>query len=338
VSWLDRIRSDEQGATLALVAMSMAGFVIMVALIIDVGSGWLTRQSLVPASDAAALAAAQDLVHEPWDTTGACATAELYLNQNAPEAAMVGCEVVAAAGSGGRVTVTASETAGASLAPRDEGPAPIQSVSSVAWGSPLSVSALRPLAFCYDGSAELRNLIDNPPSHPTWVRVDFIRDDPAACGGDPSVGNFATVDFEHNTSIDEIRAWTSDGYPGQVHFDGSSAVNCGIGATCHERPYASSDLYWEMQDLLTSERFVTFPIYDYVDTDQVHLIGAIRARLYHFEIYGGPSEWFYELKVEPGLVTGTCCGPSGTLSGNQVIAICGVDPDTFQSCEPSAGA
>ena len=40
---------------------------------------------------------------------------------------------------------------------------------------------------------------------------------------------------------------------------------------------------------------------------------------------------------EPGLVAGTCCGPPGVLSGNQVVAICGVDAGAFDSCESSSG-
>lgn len=336
VSWLDRVRREERGATLALVAMSMAGFVVMVALVVDVGSGWLTRQSLVPATDAAALAAAQELIHEPWDVSGACANAGFYVTQNAPEASMTGCDVAVSPTGGGRVTVTASEALDTTFAALgDEEVPPIQSVSSAAWGSPLTVSALRPLALCYDGSAALQDLIDNPPSYPTWVRVDFIRDDPAACGGDPAVGNFATIDFEHDTNVYEIRDWMEDGYPGQVGFDDPSILDCGAGAVCHERPYASSSLYWEMVDLRNSGRYVTFPVYNYADTTQIHLIGAIRARLYEFEIYGGPDDWFYELKVEPGLISGTCCGPPGILAGNQVLAICGVDPDAYVGCQPS---
>ena len=63
----------------------------------------------------------------------------------------------------------------------------------------------------------------------------------------------------------------------------------------------------------------------------------VRARLYAFELDGAPGSWRIELKVDPGLVTGTCCGSPGVLSGNKAIAICGVDPDAYQACGSSAG-
>ena len=101
--------SDERGATLALVALSLVWMVGLAALVVDVGDGWLSRQTLISASDAAALAAAQDLVDRPWDDTGACATAKTYVADNAPDATQTGCVVAPIGANGGRVTVTISE-------------------------------------------------------------------------------------------------------------------------------------------------------------------------------------------------------------------------------------
>lgn len=337
LSRLRTIRSDERGASLALVALSLVWILGMASLVVDVGGGWLTRQTLIPATDAAALAAAQDLVDQPWDTQGACVTAGGYVTGNAPAAAMIGCEITPFAGGGGRVTVTASEGLDTTFVDLGEESRSVESVSSAAWGPPATASGLRPLAFCYDGSTDLRQLIDNPPSSPTWVNVDFAKDDPAACGVGPYVGNFATLDFEGGTGIHEIRDWMRDGYPGQVGFEGPTTTDCGGGVTCYERPYALLDLTWQLSALRNSGRYASFPIFDYANDDELHVVGLLRARLYAFDLGGSPQDWSVELKVEPGLITGTCCGPPGVLSGNQVIAICGVDPGAYLACSPSPG-
>ncbi len=334
---LRAIRSDERGASLALVALSLVWILGLASLVVDVGDGWLSRQTLISATDAAALAAAQDLVAQPWDEAGACATAGTYVAGNAVAATMTSCEVTAL-GNGGRITVTASEDLETTFVELGtDGGGSVHSVSTAAWGPPLTVTGLSPFGLCYDGSSELRQLIDNPPTAPTWVQVDYFKDDPAACGGPSSAGNFATVDFEGGTGTTEIRAWMLDGYPGQLGFEPPTASNCDGGVTCYERPYASSAIMGELQLLRSSQSHVGFPVFDYADADEVHLIGMVRARLHDFQLDGSPASWNIELKVDPGLVTGTCCGPPGYLSGNEVIAICGVDPGAYLACEPSTG-
>ncbi|MDH3679711.1 MAG: hypothetical protein OEV40_07155 [Acidimicrobiia bacterium] len=338
LSRLRALRADERGASLALVALSLVWILGMASLVIDIGDGWLTRQTLIPATDAGALAAAQDLVDRPWDEQAACATAGTYVAGNAPAATMTDCDVVSFGPDGGRVTVTASESVDATFAAvgTAEGRS-AQSVSTATWGPPLTVSGLRPLALCYDGSADLRQLIDNPPSGPTWVEVRSVKDDPDACGGSSAIANFATLDFEGGTGIHELRDWMRDGYPGQVDFDDPTVSSCGAGATCYERPWALLDLTWQLASLRNSGSYVAFPVFNYADADEVHLIGLVRARLYAFDLVGPWTDWSFELKVDPGLITGTCCGPPGVLSGNEVIAVCGVDPGAYLACEPSTG-
>jgi len=329
----------ERGASLALAALSLAWLVGLTALVVDVGLGRLTRQGLIPATDAAALAAAQDLVEAPGDETGACAIAGIYLVGNAPDATMTGCQVVPFATGGGRVTVTAAETVDATFAVADgsAGQA-VQSVSSAAFGPPLTVSELRPLALCYNGSSALRQLIDSPPAYPTQVWLRFIPESPTACGGSPSVGNFITVAFEDGASDSTIRSWVRKGFPKQVAFAEPTTTGCASPASCYERPYALTEIQWALDDLRNSGDYVTFPVYDFADTTGVHLVGVVRARLKSFNLGGTPEYWYLELKVEPGLITGTCCAAAGIHSGNQVIALCAVDPDAVAGCEPDAGS
>ena len=208
--------------------------------------------------------------------------------------------------------------------------------SGAAWGAPTTVSGLRPVALCHDGNADLQAVIDDPPISPTLVLIAFTKDDPADCGGVESLGNFLSVDFGHDTSTSVLRDWTRHGHPGQVGYGPSTEAECAGNDDCVERPYAIPSINSALWTLVSSADYVPFPVYDYVDADQVHLIGFVRARLidFSFDPYQPLSTWWLQLKVEPGLVTGTCCGTSGIAAGNQVVALCAVDPDDETACEP----
>ncbi len=330
--------ADDRGASLALVAVSLMGMIGLLSLVIDMGDGWLSRQRLIPATDAAALAAAQDMVDRPWDKQGACATARTYVFDNAPDATTTDCAVTLFGSSGGRVTVRASENFESLLTDVSNESGSVGSVSTATWGWPNTVSALRPLSLCYDGSAALRDLIDNPRPGPVWVEIVYTKDDPLACGGEAALGNYATIDFDGGTPTHEIRDWMLNGYPGQVAFDPLSVVNCDGNAVCLDRPYASNDIRPELHAIVNSQQYVAFPIFNYSDATKVHLVGMIRARLYAFDLDGSTDTWSIELKVDPGLISGTCCGPPSLVAGNQVIAICGVDADAYEACQPSNGS
>lgn len=331
-------RPRERGASLALVALSLAGLIGLAALVVDVGHGRLTRQTLIPATDAAALAAAQDLVEAPGNEQAACATAGTYLAGNAAGATMTGCEVTPSGPDAGAVTVTAAETVDATFAPPGSADArAILSVSSAAFGPPRTVSRLRPLAFCYDGSAALRQLIDNPPTAPTTVEVRLVPDNPSACGGSPTVGNFTAFAFESGASIRRIRRWLRNGYPQQVGLAAPTATGCDAPELCFERVDTLTEIDSALDALQGRHRYVTFPVFDFADTTAVHLVGVIRAQVGSFLLDGPPDGWFVELTIEPGLITGTCCGTPGLPAGNQVIALCGADPDAVTRCEPDTG-
>ncbi|MDH4074857.1 MAG: hypothetical protein OEW29_02885 [Acidimicrobiia bacterium] len=337
VSW--RRPGGERGASLALFALSVAWLVGLTALVVDVGLGRLTRQTLIPATDSAALAAAQDLVEAPGNPTGACATAGSYLAGNAPGATMTDCEVAPSGAGGGRVTITAAENADATFAAADGSASrAVASVSSAAFGPPLTVSKLRPVAFCYDGSSTLSQLVDNPPASPTVVVVRFVPESPTACGGLSTVGNFTTFALENGASVHQIGRWVRNGYQGQVGFDAPTTTGCDSPALCRQRVDALAEIGSAMDSLTHSGSYVAFPLFDFADTTAVHLIGVVRARLTSFRLDGPPEYWHVELKVDPGLITGTCCGAPGIHAGNQVIALCGVDPDAVSGCEPETGS
>jgi hypothetical protein len=129
-----------------------------------------------------------------------------------------------------------------------------------------------------------------------------------------------------------------DGFPEQVALDGQPASSCDGDIVCYRRPYAILDIVWQLASLRDSRDYVSFPIYDYADADQVHLIGVVRARLLDFDLRDLPASWSLELKIDPGLIGGACCGLAGIDGGNKAIALCGVDPGAYLACDPETGS
>ncbi|MEM9566216.1 MAG: pilus assembly protein TadG-related protein [Actinomycetota bacterium] len=323
--------ADERGATLVLVALLLTVMLGLTALVVDVGGMRVARRALVPAADAAALAAAQDLVERPWDSGAACVTARTYVMANEPEATMTDCQVTGNSG-GGVVTVwTAQERTSSFLAPPDGSFEPAEASSAAAWGPPAAIIGLRPVGLCYDGSPELKQLIDNPPSSVVYLELPFPKVDAAACGGVSSTGNFLSVDFDGGAGIDDVGEWAVDGYPEPVALDAPTSTGCS-GQPCADRPYAIPAISDDLDELVGSGDYVPWPIYDYADVDGVHLIGVIRARLYWYAFDGPLEYWRLAFKVEPGLIRGTCCGGQGLDGGNRVVAICGVDGWRSEEC------
>lgn len=76
---LERLRSEEDGTVLVVVAAMMTALMGLAALVSDVGRMYVVRQRLTAIADAAALSGSQFLPDEP-DT--ARTTAELYLSKN----------------------------------------------------------------------------------------------------------------------------------------------------------------------------------------------------------------------------------------------------------------
>lgn len=327
------LRSDDRGAALAIVALLLIVMLGLTAMVVDLGAMRTIRRSLVPATDAAALAAAQELAEHPWDVNGACAEAGAYVAVNTPQATLTECYVAyPSSQTSGTVEITAVEDADTSFAAPASGPPTLQSSSTATWGPPLAVSDLRPIGFCYDGSSYLKYLIDYPPSHIKYVRLPFLPDDPDDCGGQPDLGSFSAVDLVSGASLDDLRDWTRDGYPEAMRFGQGGTGACGNSTTCRDRSDALPDLDAELSSLVTTRRYVAFPIFDHVDEDRVELIGVLRARVYDFELDGDPSSWELELKIDPGLIAGECCGTAGLSAGNRVVAICGVDDDESPLC------
>lgn len=195
----------ERGVTLAFVALSMAVIIGIAALVIDLGAGRLARRSLVTATDAAALAAAQEyaLGGDPCPVGSAqpgaiinpasvaASVAGDYLLKNYPDATLVApCaktnviyDRLAPAGTvevGGQITIRAQDRIDTSFAPAIGGADSIgtSAASSAHWGPPSAISQLRPLGLC--ALAEL-TVLNQPPGAGlvtgSSTLIDLVRSD-----------------------------------------------------------------------------------------------------------------------------------------------------------------
>lgn len=331
-------RRRERGVALPLVALCMVMIMGMAALVIDLGNGWRTRRALIPATDAAALAAAQDYAK---GGNGCAGTAGTYLTANEPAAGLVSCTRVNYNPSQGRVTVTGTESVDTWFAPViGLGDYDVRSVTSAVWGPPATVTGLRPIGLCYGGSAALKAIVDNPPTTPTLVRISYSKDQPTSCGGASIPGNWGTVDFDGGSNSNaDTQSWVLNGYPGSVSFGNHTVTSCTGEPHCYSGDTgALSGIQSQLTTLKTNGTIFTLPVFNFASNPgsnaKFHLMGVLRTRLVDFRVTGPNANRFFDLMITPGLVTGTCCGSPGGTTGTKVIAICGVDPANFQACEP----
>ncbi len=331
-------RSSERGVTLPFIALSMVAIMGFASLAIDLGNGWRTRRALISATDASALAAAQDYVN---GIDGCATSAGTYLVNNEATAQLVSCEIAFFNADQGRVTVTATQNVDtwfAGVIGRGDFDAP--SVTTAVWGPPTSVTGLRPIGLCIEGSTALQDVINNPPATDTLIRIDYDKDQPDACGGASVPGNWGTIDFDGGAnSNNDTKDWVANGYPGEVFFGNHVVTACGGEAHCYPGDTgALAGLQSDLNGLRNSGIYFTLPVFNFVEGNgsnaEFHLMGVVRVRLISFQVNGNPNNRYFELLVKPGLITGTCCGGGGEPSGNKVIAICGVDPNEFGACAP----
>lgn len=331
-------RAHERGVALPVVALSMVVLLGMASVVVDIGNGWRTRRALIPATDAAALAAAQDFA---GGTNGCGSTAASYLSSNEAAATLISCTPFDYNADQGRVTVTASHNVDTWFAGvLGRGDYDVESVTTAVWGPPAAVTGLRPIGLCFEGSSELQNVINNPPATETLIRVDYDKDQPDACGGASVPGNWGTIDFDGGANSNrDTKDWVTDGYPGEVVFSNHTVASCSGEAHCYEGDTgALAGINGELNDLRNRGIYFTLPVFNFVENPganaDFHLMGVVRVRLIDYKVNGNPNGRFFELLVKPGLVTGTCCGNGSGAAGNSVIALCGVDPNAFGACAP----
>ncbi len=182
---------------------------------IDLGNGWQSRRHLVTATDAAALAAAQDYA---IDLDGCTNQAATYVNNNFADATMVSCVLGGSPGAGW-VTVTADVDVTTRFAGViGAGDYDVSSASTARWGTTRTVGGLRPLSLCAKAFG-IESWLDDPQEELT-VRVDYTKDGdhPECDSGQNGVpGTWGMMDFNGIAGgNNDSKEWILTGYPDLV--------------------------------------------------------------------------------------------------------------------------
>ena len=206
VSRLGR-HGDDRGAVSALVALAIVPIIAVTAVGVDGGRVFVENQRIKTASEAGAMAAAADWVHNGTPCTAAALS---YVSANADSTAISNCSTTGTRYAG-VVTVTASKNVSAlfgSIIGHES--STVDSSASVRIGAVGGVGGLRPTALCED-SAALTAWRASGFSTTQIFTVNFE----GTCAGVP--GNWGVLDFDggSNRTID-LQKWIDQGYPGVI--------------------------------------------------------------------------------------------------------------------------
>jgi Flp pilus assembly protein TadG len=345
---IQRFHRDERGVSMVLMAFALVGFLGFAAIVVDLGNGWRNRRALIPGTDAAALAAAQDRV-DGLSEAAACTTAQSYLGFNAPTATMAGsnapCPVFSGTADRGWVEVQATVSSEAWFS-RVLGfnDFDVDSATLAAWGTPTFVNGMRPMGLCLAGSSALQAMAANPPTSPTTLVIPYDYTQPDPCGGVP--GNWGYIDFDGGPSPSgELEDRIEFGATEQVYFGDDAPGACPFGEQhCYSMRSgtAAANIRDELDYLVNNDIIFVLPIFDYAEPDptgippgtvfKAHIMGIIRVELQGYNILGAQSTHYFEFLVQPGVVDGGCCDGGGNAVGSKAIAICGVDPGDSSDC------
>lgn len=150
--FLARLRDDEHGAVAATVAVSMLALVGTTMLAVDGGNVWSSRRNIVVDTDAAALAAARDLIEgacSASDIADAQALAEQVLLDNDPLTVLTAPAAIVCNEWAGRVAVSAERATNLTFGGLAGVPTvDVASTSIAQYGQVASGEGLRPIAIC----------------------------------------------------------------------------------------------------------------------------------------------------------------------------------------------
>ncbi len=328
-------RSSESGVTMIFVALTMVVLIGAAAITIDLGNGWVTRRNLITATDAAALAAAQEyaLGGNGCDPS----IADDYVYKNNADAINIDCDPNGTASSG-YVTVYAEANVQTWFASVIGGGDYLAgSASTVRWGGALTVEGLRPIALCAQAPG-IEAWLDDNGSAPT-VTVNFSNDgQPDLCNNGTNVpGNWGLLDFD-GVGGNDTKEWVNNGYPGEVSA-GSPDADCSAEPE-HCYPPQTGELTQvkaELTALKNNETEFVLPIINYAlsaggSNTQFHIMGFARVKIVDLKLTGQEKDRFITIQFLSGLIQGDCCSNASGPNNVQVIAPCAVDNRNVGSC------
>ena len=326
-----RWMNEDDGAVSVVVAISLMVLAGMAALTLDVGNLYWERRQLQAGADAAALAAAQDLVDGAGDAA-AESSARAYTSENnvrdahmdditRPTESSVRVETV----TGDMASQGVIESLLASVIGTDDYFA--RAEATAAWGG-IGTGITIPIALCEHAWNHFTDdgaiLPSGPPAHilrvgvpPGHVNEDVDCSNPG--GGDPPPGGFGFLDANGDClAVVDANNW----------MDGSNGNNPDIGGS---QPCATDDFYEMLFDVVNDNGTVLIPIFDEFDgqgsSGKYHIIGFGGFLLQGYSINAGPQP----SNKAHGRVyqwSGSCPGSASCLRGyfTEFVALDGEFP------------
>jgi hypothetical protein len=335
--------SDERsrGAVALVAALSLVSIFGFTALTVDLGNNWQHRRGLINATDAAALAAAQEYA---LGGVGCDALAATYVASNRSDATMTQCQPSPSASGGvtGSVTVAAETLVEYVFAPVIGFEEKVITSSTTAqFGRPVSLFGLRPFGLCedvLDVIPEYQTFLSNPAAYAALAdtdenkiaRITYGKDDPSHCNAGASVpGNWAFIDFNGGAnSAAETGEWVQDGFDGQISRDSDHLGDTGA---------FGIDLNQELKYLVDNQVQFGLPLFDSasdVGSNAVfHISGFIAVEVVGFKATGAQAGRYLDVIFKKAIMTGVCCEVGDDPDRQiRVVQICATDATDSAGC------
>ncbi len=292
---------DETGAVLAFVALGLVVFMACAAIAIDLGNVWAHRRAVATASDAAALAAAQDYA---LGETGCGSTATSYVARNLDGATLTGCSHQTTTAGSGRVDVGATVRLDHWFAPVIGIASTDVGASTTAfYGSAQAADSVRPVAICAAS-----------PAYQSWggtvpsaeIFIPFELPDPTACGT-ATAGAWAVIDAPCGAGVGAM-----------LHGDGPRV------APPQEACFYAQDagtVASKIGIIRSAGEALVIPVFELVDGEPVVVALTGIEFTGPMTTEGSPAEIGVPVRFSPVVTTGECCS-TAIGRGVRVVGIC----------------
>jgi Flp pilus assembly protein TadG len=185
---LKRLRTEEDGAVAIVFVLLLVPLLAIAALVVDVGGGYVQKRKLQNATDAVAMAIAQDCAGGVCGNTAL--TAQTLVTANA------GAATAVVTITGSSVTVRGAAAVNYRFAPAmGIRSSSVHTTSSARWGAPSGATSVLPLMFSWCSFAAQTG--GGVPTGTTAVTINFAKTDGTTdCtgpSGNPVPGGFAWI-------------------------------------------------------------------------------------------------------------------------------------------------
>lgn len=329
---------DERGASAIIVGICVIMLFGFAAFAVDAGNAWQNRRHVIVASDAAALAAAQEYA---LGGNGCGGTDDAFVAVNDSKASVVSCTPGNLSSTSGYVTVkaqTPNEFVFAGIIGVEGGN--VSSTTTARYEVPQSVIGLRPFGLCTSIAALMRSSGDTEKVYYDKA-TQLVSNALIDCPENPS-GNWAVIDLnddgsngggqQGNNSTKTLGEWIRYGYEGSV-APGDMAGDPGIPAAS-----VADDLAYILSTSGNEKPFC-LPVYEATNGQGENATYAVTGfatiTLWGYNVTGDPAGRYLELRVEEsGLCeAGNISGSPSVDFGSRVVRICAVDfADDLSKC------